>query len=657
MGRGLHHPRSRRRAGGGRAPKIFSKLRVRLSLALLLSLSLLSGGCFESEKGEQFYGRVVAPRAQEFRWSDGGLPRVFDPARAAAPPDTDVVRALFEGLTDYDPATLKPVAAVASRWESSDGAREWTFHLRRDAFWSNGDQVTARDFVRSWQRTLRLGEGAPHAKLLSNIEGARALMSPPPAEETNAREAPSPSASPEAAGAATAGEGVKAESKDSNLAFGAKALDAHTLRVTLLRPDRSFPALVAHPVFRPYHELSPASDLAALRVEQQNRGGGDAALGIVTNGAFNLSELHGESVVLERSANYWDSSSVKLERVFFVAKRDAEDALAAYRAGEIDAVTNASFESLALKLLTPYKDFRRETFGALTYYQFNTSRPPFDDARVREALAISLDLERLSADTLGGATEPARRFLPFATAEDGQEKPEGAGEDVAETAEKEAEGEERVEPVRRNVERARRLLAEAGFPGGENFPRVRLVVNRNDQQRTVAQEVARTWRNLLGVETEIVVRNWEEYEALIRAGDYDVARKGVVMQSVDEESNMLAIFGEGPAAPESSTPGDAEPPTSSDAAADATPGQAQAAGQTQPASQPVAPLILTEAQALRELPAIPLYFASSYALVKPYVNGFETNLLDAPSLKNVSLDTGWKPPGPVTVRIARADAR
>ncbi len=112
------------------------------------------------------------PREQEFRWSDGGLPRVFDPARAAAPPDTDAVRALFEGLTDSDPQTLAPLPAVALKWESSADWRQWTFHLRRDATWSNGDRVTAEDFVRSWQRTLRLDD-APHASLLANIRGAQ----------------------------------------------------------------------------------------------------------------------------------------------------------------------------------------------------------------------------------------------------------------------------------------------------------------------------------------------------------------------------------------------------------------------------------------------------------------------------------------------------
>src|SRR5215216_3757224 len=152
---------------------------VRLWVSVVVSSALLLGGCFREEKGERFYGKVVVPSAQEFRWSDGGLPKVFDPARAAAPPDTDAVRALYEGLTEYEQGSLRPAPAGASRWEPAEGGRRWTFHLRDGARWTNGDPVTAQDFVRSWQRTLRLGERAPHAQLLSNIEGAESLTTRP----------------------------------------------------------------------------------------------------------------------------------------------------------------------------------------------------------------------------------------------------------------------------------------------------------------------------------------------------------------------------------------------------------------------------------------------------------------------------------------------
>src|SRR5918911_628722 len=115
-----------------------TRWRAKLAVVLAIALTIASGGCFETDEGEAYYGQVRVPRAQEFRWSDGGLPQTFDPALAAAPPDTDAVRALYEGLTEYDPQTLRPVPGVASRWESSAGGRVWTFYLRREARWSDG---------------------------------------------------------------------------------------------------------------------------------------------------------------------------------------------------------------------------------------------------------------------------------------------------------------------------------------------------------------------------------------------------------------------------------------------------------------------------------------------------------------------------------------
>ncbi|HEX8354487.1 MAG TPA: ABC transporter substrate-binding protein, partial [Pyrinomonadaceae bacterium] len=242
----------------------------RLWLSLAVSCSLVFGGCFRDEKGERFYGRVSTPAAQEFRWSDGGLPKVFDPARAAAPPDTDAVRALYEGLTDYEPGTLRPAPAAASRWESAEGGRRWTFHLREGARWTNGDPVTAQDFVRSWRRTLRLGERAPHASLLSNIEGAPSLAAAPapgatPNDATNDAPGQTPGAGAQTRAAQGQGNGARAQRATPPASLGVVAVDARTLRVTLRRPDANFPALVAHPVFRPVHELSPESDLSVLR--------------------------------------------------------------------------------------------------------------------------------------------------------------------------------------------------------------------------------------------------------------------------------------------------------------------------------------------------------------------------------------------------------
>ncbi|MEO7970369.1 MAG: peptide ABC transporter substrate-binding protein [bacterium] len=580
--------------------------RAFLAATLLVTLAFSHASCFLNETVDPYYGRVVVPNSQQFRWSDGGLPQTFDPAFAAAPPDTDLVRAIFEGLTDYDPQTLTPVPAVATKWEASNGGRTWTFYLRDDARWSNGAVVTAEDFVRSWQRTVNLGELAPHTDLLANIEGAEKKPVVP------AGQAPAqPALAPHSSGS------NQAAAREPQPVFGAEALSDRVLRVRLRRPDMNFPALVAHPVFRP------------VKLDVDAPAGRLSASGLLSNGAFAVAQTNNERVLLARAENYWDKQQVTLQSVEFVGARDTESALAAYRSGGVDAVTNAALEPLAIKLLAPYTDFRRTTFGALTYYTFNTARAPFDDVRVREALAIAIDRDRISADETGGATEPAKRFLPQTPTE----------------APKSVVGKSDI--LEKDEHRARQLLSEAGFPGGQNFPIVRLLVNRNEQQRVVAQAIAAMWRSVLNIQTELVIKNWDDYEATIRSGDFDVVRRGIVMQTTDELTNIRMLFGEGypgtAAANETERLNKAAEPADSSTKSLAPIGR----------SSTTLPAIDTEAQALNDLSVMPIYFASSYALVKPYVSGFDANALDAPSLKKVRIDGNWKPPASPTGSNAR----
>jgi ABC-type oligopeptide transport system substrate-binding subunit len=582
-------------------PYIESRAQTVLAGLFLVVLSIAHTGCFE-ESYQPYFGKVVVRSSQEFRWIDGGLPQTFDPAYAAAPPDTDLVRAIFEGLTDYDPRTLAPVPGVATRWESSDGGLTWTFHLREDARWSNGEAVTAKDFVDSWQRTVKIGDLAPHTKLLNNIQGARTVSLPEQPNKDAKKSGPN-QRSPAA---------VNSRSESSQL--GVEAVSDRQLRVHLQSPDLNFPALVAHPVFRPV-KLNDQDTLQRM-----------GPLGLVSNGAFMLAERAADRVLLERAENYWARNEVSLDRVEFIEAENAEAALNAYRAGEVDAVTNSAFEPLALKLLAPYKDFKRETYGALTYYSFNLSHEPFDDVRVREALAIAIDRDRLTQDELGGATEPAKRFLPESMA--------GSKVVVAKS-----------ELLEKDIERARGLLAEAGFPGGEGFPTVRLLINRNEQQRLVARSIASMWRSVLNIETEIIIKPWDEYEAAIRMGDYDIVRRGMVMQTTDELTNIRALFQHHPQSVAAGTTGQNDvlgnnsPVTNGERSADK--------------GNPTEPSIESETEALNELRAIPIYFASSYALVKPYVTGFDSNVLDIPSLKHVHIDTNWREPKPATLKLLK----
>ncbi|MDQ3802114.1 MAG: peptide ABC transporter substrate-binding protein [Acidobacteriota bacterium] len=635
---------------------------------ILFSVFLIACNELEKPKPEPFYAETAPPPKQEFRWSNGKMPKSFDPAAASAPPETDIVRAIYDGLTETDPKSLAPVPAIAARWTASEDFKTWTFYLRKDAKWSNGDSVTASDFVRSWQRLASLGEKVQQRKLLKNIIGmdtenvlpvfasedidfsdastnrnegrlltqslqtngssaTAANVAPPQPQLPQPQEARPDEKKPQTAKTENKAE-PKPETKKEEVKFGVEAVDNYTLKVSLVQPDKDFPALVAHPIFRPVHGDGKEFEAAELNA------------GIVTNGAFRVFSIGRDGVTLDRAEYYWNRAEISLERVRFVPTESAETALESYRAGEIDAITNANFEPLALKLLTPYDDFRRTKHSALNFYEFNLKNHPFSDRRVREALAIAIERERLTEDEMDGATEPALNYLPF------QAEPKLA----------------------QDVERAKTLLAEAGFPESENFPVVRLLINRNDLQRRIARSVARMWEKNLNVKTEIIVRDGEEFEAAARSGDFDLIRRGIVLPTTDETTNMLALFssdgdgggssnggsgenekkegenGQGAAEIETEKQTPAYKPEEANQTAAMKDETAEGENAESPVEiEGIEKTILTEEQAFKELPAIPLYFPTSYSLVKPYVQGFETNVLDAPSLKSVKIDNNWQP--------------
>jgi oligopeptide transport system substrate-binding protein len=579
----------------------------------VLVASFLLSSCTQLRRPtpEPYFARTAPPHEQEFRWSNGQLPKSLDPAAASAPPETDLVRAVYEGLTDLDPKTLEAVPGAAVSWASDPEYRTWTFKLRKDAKWTNGTAVTAQDFVFAWRRLASMGDRAAHSGLLNNIKGYypkatpahsgetvrdfllesldRQTASTPPEGNANLVE---PTSSPSAAPVGEVHEDVSPDVVEvpAPSGLGVTAVAADTLKISLKFSDKDLPKLVANPIFRPVYDDGRAK---ASNLDQT----------VITNGAFKVAAANKDEIRLVRSDSYWGRDSVKLNIIRFIRFETSENALDAYRAGQVDAVSNADFSPAALKLLEPYEDFRRATHSALNLYQINIRKPPFDDRRVREALAIGIERERLTEGQLEGSTRPAFRFTPF------------VGEASAALAQDE--------------DRAKDLLADAGFPDGSGFPVIRLVVNRNDAQQRIARAVAKMWKENLNLETEIIVKNAGEFDAARISDDYDVIRRGVVLPTSDEMANVLTIFGipeerkddrEAQPAPASS------PLTAADGEPQATPVSA-----------------VTENAALLDYWAIPLYFPTSYSLVKPYVVGFDVNSLDAPSLRSVSVDRNWQP--------------
>lgn len=584
------------------------KNRILILLCICGAGLIFLSGCSEilqKPQPEPFVGQNAPPPPKEFRWSNGDLPKTFDPAKAIASPETDFVRAMFDGLTDLDPKTLKPIPAIAAQWEASEDFRTWTFYLRQNARWTNGKLITAADFVRSWRRVAEMSDKTGNSRLFQNIVGTSLVQ-----------------------GSKFKIQGSKSE-KNSNEQrttnneqtwFGVEATDELVLRVWLVEPDKDFPALSAHPAFRP------------VFVQEGEFENLESAAKIVTSGAFRVISADKTGVALESNKNYWNARAVNLERVKIVPMKDPDAALAAYRAGELDAVTNAKFEPLAVKLLASYRDFRRSPFNAVTFYEFNPKREVFADRRIRQALSLAIDRERLTADELDGAGAPARSLLPHS---------------------------ERREDFRFDAEQARRMLAEVGFKNGKDFPKIKLLVNRNDMQRHVARAVAAQWKQNLGIETEIVTSSFEELEQTLNAGDFDLVRRVRVLPTTDETANLQLMF-------ETETDANEQLHISPEAEQSETesgsPEQAEApkiGGIEMPRLVPNEKdttsvaleagrseiqrvKILDEETALKEFPAIPLYYPLTYALVKPYVKNFETNMLDAPELKAVEIESNWQ---------------
>jgi oligopeptide transport system substrate-binding protein len=598
-------------------------------LSIIVIISFLAGcNQIERPRVEPFVAVPVPPPKQELRWSNGKAPVSFDPARAAAAPETDIIRAAYEGLTELDSRTLDATPGVALSWQSSADLRSWTFYLRDDARWSNGDAVTARDFVRSWQRLSEMGDKVANNYLLRNIvgmDGRKAskerdleaddfLRNAPPATQTpagNNLSADVRSLQP----ANTSANQQKSESdvKRDAAAFGVTAVNDLTLRIDLELPDKDFPQLVANPVFRPVFGDGKVFDNSPLE------------LSVPTNGAFRISEVENGSVKLVRSETYWDRKAIALEQVRFIPSQTAEDALEAYKQGAVDVVTNAPFEPLAVKLLAPFEDFRRTAHNALNFYEVNTEKLPFNDRRVRQALALSIDREKLTQGDLQGTTEPAYSLSPLRVKRD--------------------------DTLLFDIKRANDLLEKAGYPNGDGFPPIRLVINRNDVQQRVANSVARMWKQNLNLETVIVVKETSEMDEVRRTGDFDLLRRGVVLPTNDELVNLAAVRGpekirpDVPVRDSGTAARNPEMITRNEKAlADPTPDadlDAVTATTGKIAVLPVAP-DKTD-QALFDMVSIPLYFPTSYSLIKPYIQGFEWNGLDAPSLKEVSIDNDWQP--------------
>ncbi|HOI56604.1 MAG TPA: peptide ABC transporter substrate-binding protein [Phycisphaerae bacterium] len=437
-------------------------------------------------------------RKAALRFSQGPEVPTLDPQKMQDVSGGRIAGALFEGLAVFDPVTASPKPGVAHRWDISDDGLVYTFHLRDDARWSDGSQLTAEDFRYSWRRALDARTGSPYNYLLFAIKGSREYV-----EATTGLAEMSPEQADAVVEAAAARLGIEAVSPT-------------VLRVTLERPTRAFIDLVA------FHTLLPVKQ-SSVETSRRVRAGDDPTDPawthpgrIVSNGPYVLDEWKLKyRMRLVRNEHYWNRKHVRVPTIDVYPAESPETVYLQYELGQLDLITDVP-NLAAEQLLKERRAGRRLDFHGFPYcgtyfLRFNCTKPPLDDRRVRLALSLALDKQEI-VDRAGRLGQPvARTFVP-----EGQipwyKGPEGHG---------------------RDVERARRLLAEAGYPGGKGFPTLRYLYNTSEAHKRIAELVAEQWRRELGIVLTLQNIEWKVFLEKVGTLDYDIARAAWIADYLD----------------------------------------------------------------------------------------------------------------------------
>lgn len=410
-------------------------------------------------------------------------PASLDPLKAVGLPEIQVIRDLFEGLTNQD-AQGKIVPGVAQSWSSSDN-KTWVFTLRNNARWSNGDPVTAQDFVYSWQRLVDPKNSSAFAWFagLSGIQNAAAI--------------------------------TKGEMTPDKL--GVVAQSKNQLKVTLDRPVPWFPALVANVALFPVPQ----------KIIAQQGDSWTSPGKLVGNGAYQLSErVVNEKIVLTRNPHYWDDAHSVLTKVTFVPINEESSATKRYRSNDIDITESFPKNMYALlKKTLPGEVYTPDQLGTY-YYAFNTQKGPTADVRVRKALSWSIDRKVIAEKVLGTGEKPAWHFTPDVTA---SFKPLPTFMQQHDQNSLNAQ--------------AKSLLAAAGYGPGKPL-KLKLLYNTSESHQKIAIAVASMWKKNLGVDVTLENQEWKTYIDSRNSGNFDVIRASWV-GDYNEPSTFLNLLTSG----------------------------------------------------------------------------------------------------------------
>jgi oligopeptide transport system substrate-binding protein len=438
-----------------------------------------------------YWSNDAGGRRADFAFVNRGDNKCLDPNGMSWMQDIRVAYALWEGLYALDPVTLRPVLGCADRATTDSTRTVWTIHIRPEARWSNGERVTAGDFLFEWRRILEAPE--EYTYLHYYVRGARQY------------------AAEFAAFVAARDKGDTTRPAPDFSMVGEKALDEKTLEVTLNDPVPFFPALLAFPPFFPMHEPSmrpfKESDGLHYRLDFTR------PPNLVTNGPYRMEQWSFKRRLrMVASDYYWNRANVK-SRV--VDQIYADDGLAAYRTyerGEADWLSDVD-PNLAAQMLAKGGRNDLHVFPAFGTYFYSLNclaklpdgrKNPLADVRVRQALAMSIDRDPIVRN-VGRLGQPqSRTYIPPNVFE-GYSSPAGLPYDP---------------------QRARKLLAEAGYPNGQGFPNLTILYSSEGIHADIAQVVRRQWLNNLGIDMRLEGVEVKVFGVKLHTQQYDVARAG-----------------------------------------------------------------------------------------------------------------------------------
>ena len=446
-----------------------------LLLTLILAVGTVLAGCGSNNKNDDqsATGNGNKPKEQIFRMNLASEPPTLDPGQSKDNNSNTIINAIFEGLTRKG-ANGEEQPGVAEKWEISKDGLKYVFTLRKDAKWSNGDPVTAKDFEFAWKRVLdpKTTPAPPYAYQLYYIKNAEAYN--------------------------------MGEIKDAN-EVGVKAKDDHTLEVTLENPTPYFLSLMSFQSFYPIHQSAKDNDKWATKAET-----------LIGNGPFKIASMtKGQKIELAKNDQYWDNQSIKLQKVVMSIVNSSATELSSYRNSELDyaghPVGNIPTDQLTAVKKEMQDELKIKGISSTYFYIFNTTQEPFDNVNIRKAFAMAIDRQAIVDKITQGGQTPAFGFVPPGIK--GQK--DEYRKEVADNY------------FQENLDEAKKLL-EQGMKekGYTTLPEVTLIHNSDDNHKKIALAIADMWKNNLGVSVKVQNQEWGVFLKNRSNLDYQVARSG-----------------------------------------------------------------------------------------------------------------------------------